>query len=55
MQRDRHLVGVSGKRLVDAVVHDLVDHVMQSRTVIGVPDIHSGTLSDRLQSLENLD
>ena len=44
-----------GERLVDAVVDDLVDHVVQARAVVGVADVHAGTLADGLQPLENLD
>ncbi len=48
-------VGMAGQRLVDAVVDDLVDHVVQARAIIGVTDIHARALADSLQSLENLD
>ena len=47
--------GVTGQRLVDAVVDDLVHHVVQARAVVGVADIHAGALADSLQPLENLD
>jgi len=36
---------VAGQRLVDGVVDDLVDHVMQAGTVIGVADIHARPLA----------
>ena len=52
---DRNFGGMTGQCLVDAVVHDLIDHVMQTRPVVGIADIHAGTLANRLQSLENLD
>ena len=55
VQRDRHGVRMARQRLVDAVVHDLVDHVVQARAVIGVADIHAGPLAHGLQALENLD
>ena len=55
VQRDRDLGGVTGERLVDGVVHHLVDHVVEARTVIGVADIHAGTLADRIEALEDLD
>jgi hypothetical protein len=64
LSRDRHAAigvivtltgGMTGQRLVDAVVHDLVDHVVQARAVIGVADVHAGALAHRLQALENLD
>jgi hypothetical protein len=50
-----HRRGMTGQRLVDAVVHDLVDHVVQARAVVGVADVHAGALAHRLQALENLD
>jgi hypothetical protein len=55
VKRDRDGVRVARQRLVDAVVDDLVDHVVQARAVIGVADIHAGPLAYSLQALENLD
>ena len=55
VERHRHQVGVSGKRLVDGVVDDLIDHVVQARAVVGVADIHAGALADGVQPLQNLD
>jgi len=46
---------MAGQGLVDAVVDDLIDHVMQPRAVIGIPDIHAGALAHRIQAFENLD
>jgi hypothetical protein len=37
---------MSGKSLVDGVVDDLENHVVQTRPVIGVTDVHSGSFSD---------
>ena len=48
-------VGMSGQRLVDRIVDDLVDHVMQAGTVIGITDIHARTLANGIQPLEHLD
>ena len=48
VNRDRHGIGVTRQGLIDPVVHDLIDHVVQTRAVIRVPDIHPGALSDRL-------
>ena len=50
-----HLGRLAGERLVDAVVDDLVDHVVQARAVVGIADIHPRPLAHRLQALENLD
>ncbi|MNP51625.1 hypothetical protein D3C76_1459650 [compost metagenome] len=55
MDLDAYEVGMTGQRLIDAVIHDLIDHVMQARAVIRVPDIHAGTLAHGFQALENLD
>jgi hypothetical protein len=55
VQGDADFGRVAGQRLVDAVVDDLVDHVVQARAVIGVADIHARALADSLQPLENLD
>ena len=46
---------MTGKRLVDAVVHDFVNHVMEAGPVIGVADIHARPLADGFQTLQNLD
>src|SRR5262249_31203767 len=43
-----------GQRLVDAVVHDLVDQVVKSVDA-GVTDVHARTLPDGLQALEDGD
>ena len=47
-------VAVSGERLVDRVVDDLPDEVVQT-ALAGGPDVHTGPLADRLQTLENGD
>ena len=53
---DRHLdaVAVTGQRLVDRVVDDLVDQMVQAPHT-GRPDVHAGTLAHRLESLEDGD
>jgi hypothetical protein len=48
-------IGVAGQRLVDCVVHDLVDHVMQARAVIGIADIHARPLAHGIEALQHLD
>ena len=55
VQRHGHEVGMACERFVDRVVDDLVDHVMQAGAVIGVADIHSRTLADRIQAAKDLD
>ena len=53
----RHLAAlrVAGQHLVDGVVDDLVDHVVQARTVVGVADVHARTLAHRVEPLQHLD
>ena len=46
--------GVARHRLVDGVVHDLLDHVVQT-ALTGGADVHAGPLADRLEALENGD
>ena len=46
---------VAGLRLVDRVVDQLEDHVVQTRGVVGVADVHAGALAHRLEALEDLD
>jgi hypothetical protein len=36
---------VTGQGFIDGVIHDLEDHVMQTAAVIGITDVHSGSLS----------
>ena len=55
VERHRHAVGMAGERLVDGVVHHLIDHVVQARAVIGVADVHAGALAHGVQSLQDLD
>ena len=46
---------VAGLGLVDRVVDELEDHVVETRQVVGVADVHAGTLANSLQALEDLD
>ena len=55
VERDRDFRCVAGQRLVDGVVHHLVDHVVQARAVIGIADIHARPLAHRIKALEHLD
>ncbi len=54
IEGDGDLVGPAGQRLVDGVVHHLVDHVVEARAVVGVADIHARTLAHRVQALQHL-
>ena len=50
-----HSGGVTGQSLVNAVVDNLVHHVVQTRPVVSVANIHAGALANSVQPLENLD
>ena len=54
VDRDVDAVAVAGQRLVDRVVHHLVDEVVQA-ALAGGPDVHAGPLADRLEALEDRD
>ena len=47
--------GVARERFVDGVVDDLVDHVVQAGTVIGVADIHARPLAHGVEPLQHPD
>ena len=55
IERDRHQVGMTSQRLVDGIVDHLIDHVMQARTVIGIADIHAGSLAHGIETTQHLD
>jgi hypothetical protein len=55
IERDRNKIGMPGQRLIDGVVHHLVDHMVKAGTVVGVADIHARPLADGIQPLQNLD
>ena len=46
---------MTGERLVDRIVADLEHHVVKAGAVIGVADVHAGTLAHRVEALEDLD
>jgi hypothetical protein len=48
VDRDVDPGGAAGERLVDGVVDHLVDEVVQAAQA-GRPDVHAGTLADRLE------
>ena len=48
-------VAVAGLGLVDRVVDQLEDHVVETRQVVGVADVHAWTLANSLQALEDFD
>jgi hypothetical protein len=54
VDRDRHRVGLAGERLVDRVVHHLVDQVVQTADPRR-SDVHAGALAYRLEALQHGD
>jgi len=54
LEPDLDRAGVAGHGFVDGVVDDLVDHVVQAGGTRR-PDVHAGSLPNRLESLEDLD
>src|SRR5690606_25700703 len=55
VQTNIHCVAMAGQRLVDGVVHHLIDHVMKTGAVIRVADIHARPLAHGIKALQNLD
>jgi len=54
MKRDGDRIAITGERLVDGVVDDLVDHVVETGAVLGVADIHAGPPAHGLQAAQDL-
>ncbi len=54
VERDFDAVGAPCKRLVDRVVHDLVDEMVETARTRRA-DVHAGPEPDRLESLEDRD
>jgi hypothetical protein len=50
MDRDHHSVAKTGQGFVDGVVDHLENHVMQPTPVIGITDVHSGSLSNGVET-----
>ena len=48
-------VAMSGQRLIDGVVDNLIDHMVQAGPVIGVADIHPRTLANGVKAFQDLD
>jgi hypothetical protein len=54
VQRDVDLIAMTGQRLVDRVVDDLVDEMVQPGSASRA-DVHRRTLADRFEAFEDLD
>ena len=55
MNGDGDVGAVPGQRLVDRVVHHLEHHVVQTRSVVRVTDIHAGAFTHRIKAFQHLD
>jgi hypothetical protein len=42
---------MAGKRLVNRVIDNLEDHVMETGAIVGISDVHAGSLTDRVEAL----
>ena len=49
------IFAIARQSLIDSVINYFENHVMQARSIIGVTDIHTGTLSNGIQSFEDFD
>ena len=48
-------VAIAGERLVDGVVHHLVDHVVEAGAVVGIADVHARALAHGIEPAQDLD
>ena len=55
IQCNDDFVAMARQRFVDRIVTNFEHHMVKAGTVIGVADVHAGTLADRIQPLENFD
>ena len=55
MDLDQNIGAVASERLVNGVIDDLEHHVVQTRAIIRIADIHPRALADRIQALQHLD
>ncbi len=55
MQDNVDFIAMACQRLIDGIIDHLEHHVMQSGAIIGVTDIHTGTLAHRIKPFQNLD
>jgi len=50
MDGDLHFIAVSGEGLIDRVVDQLLHHVVQSRAILGITDVHSRPLPNSIKA-----
>ena len=49
------LIAVPAQGLVDGIVHQLLNHVVQTGAVVGVADVHARPLAHGVQAAQHLD
>ena len=49
------LVAVAAQGLVDGIVHQLLNHVVQTGAVVGIADVHARSLAHGVQAAQHLD
>jgi len=54
MDSDANAITESGECFVDRVINSLEYHVMKTCSIIGIPNVHSWTLTDGFKSLKDL-
>ena len=55
IEGDDNAIGMAGERFIDGVVHHLIDHVMEARTIVSIADIHARPLAHGVEALQHLD
>src|SRR5258708_35018398 len=55
VQLDENTVAMAGQCLVDRIVGDFEHHVVKTRPVVGIADVHAGAFAHRIEAFEDLD
>jgi hypothetical protein len=50
---DADVVAVASERFIDGVVDYLEDHVVQTATIVGVTNVHTGTFAYGIQAFQH--
>jgi hypothetical protein len=54
MQGDTNLGTIAGENFVNGIIDGLENHVMKTRSVLGITNIHTRALTDGIQTFEDL-
>jgi hypothetical protein len=52
---DRNTITETRLRLVDGVINNFPHHVVKTRDVVNITDVHAGALADSLEAFKNFD